>query len=82
MTLAFIGDRMYLAHSQKPVPPKDRFIRLPEVLHLTGLGKSSIYGLMKQGRFPIRTKFNARAAMWRESEVLTWIQQVAAGGEQ
>ena len=70
---------MQLAHSAKPVVPRDRFIRLPEVMHLTGLGKTSVYDLMKQGRFPVRIKFNARAAMWKESEVLTWIQQVSAG---
>lgn len=68
---------MHLVHSQKPVPPRDRLIRLPEVLHLTGLGKTSVYDLMQKGKFPQRIKFNARAAMWKESEVLCWIQDVA-----
>ena len=72
---------MHLVHDQKPVTPRDRFIRLPEVLHLTGLGKTSIYHLMQKGQFPRRIKFNARAAMWKESEVLTWIQQVAERAE-
>ena len=69
---------MHLAHSANPVVPRDRFIRLPEVMHMSGLGKTSIYDLMKKGKFPARIKFNARAAMWRESEVLTWIQKVSA----
>lgn len=73
---------MHLAHSASPVVPRDRFIRLPEVMHLTGLGKSSIYDLMGKGRFPSRIKFNARAAMWKESDVLTWIQTVAKEAEQ
>jgi prophage regulatory protein len=68
---------LHLAHSQKPVIPRDRLIRLPEVLHLTGMGKSSVYDLMKSGKFPKNIRFNARMSVWKEADVLTWIQQVA-----
>ncbi len=30
-----------------------RFIRLKEVMHVTGLGRFSIYNYMAEGRFPI-----------------------------
>ena len=73
---------LHLAHSQKPVVPRDRFCRIAEVTHLTGLSKSVIYDLMKKGRFPVRVKFSARASMWKESEVLTWIQQVGQETQQ
>lgn len=73
---------LHLAHSQKPVIPRDRLIRLHEVLHLTGMGKSSVYDLMKKGQFPKNIRFNARMSVWKESDVLAWIQQAAAGAVQ
>ena len=74
---------MHLIHSQKPVPPRDRFIRLPEVLHLTGLAKSAVYMWMKDGRFPANIRIYSRSVVWRESEVLTWMmEQSAPKGEQ
>ena len=69
------------APAAQPIPvvqPRDRLIRISEVCHLTGLGKTSIYDLMKKGRFPVRIKFSARAAMWPESAVMAWIQATAA----
>lgn len=74
---------MHLIYSQKPVPPKDRFIRLPEVLHLTGLAKGAVYMWMKDGRFPANIRIHSRSVVWRESEVLTWMmEQGAPKGEQ
>ena len=66
------------AQAMPAVQPKDRLIRISEVCNLTGLGKTSIYDLMKKGRFPVRIKFSARAAMWPESAVMAWIQATAA----
>ena len=52
-----------------------RFIRLPEVQHLTGLSKSLIYLLIKQNQFPKQIELNTRTAAWVESEVLAWIEE-------
>ena len=35
-------------------------LRLPEVKRLTGLGKTTIYAWMAQGRFPQRVIFSPR----------------------
>jgi len=50
------------------------FIRLPEVLYLTGLGKTSIYKLMNTNSFPKPTSFGARRIAWKRSDIQTWIK--------
>jgi len=59
----------------------DRYIRLPEVRHLTGLSKAQIYLLVSQGRFPKQIKLGERAAAWIESEVRAWMQDCAQQSE-
>ncbi|GKX43109.1 transcriptional regulator [Pectobacterium carotovorum subsp. carotovorum] len=48
-------------------------IRLSGVMKKTGLKKSWIYLLMKQGDFPQTVKIGARSVAWVESEVNDWI---------
>ena len=51
----------------------DRLLRLPEVLQLTGLSRSTLYRKVKEGDFPCPVKLGKRAVGWRESEVIAWI---------
>jgi prophage regulatory protein len=51
----------------------DRFIRLPEVKHLTGLGRTTIYLKIAQGSFPEQIRLGANLVAWHESEVLAWM---------
>lgn len=51
-----------------------RILRLADVRACTGLGRSSIYRLMSEGRFPPPVKLTDRAVGWREEEITTWIQ--------
>jgi prophage regulatory protein len=53
--------------------PHLRILRLPEVCALTGLGRSFIYQLQADGRFPQRIKLGARAVGWLEDEVEQWV---------
>lgn len=41
-------------------------LRLPEVLELTKLGRSTLYRLMSDGQFPAPIKLSARAVAWRQ----------------
>ncbi|GAB6263408.1 AlpA family transcriptional regulator [Photobacterium sp. R1] len=50
-----------------------RLIKLSEVKHLTGLGRSTIYNFMKEGKFPQSVSLGGRAVAWVESEVMEWI---------
>ena len=51
------------------------FVRLPQVLYLTGLGKTSIYKLMSKNAFPIPISFGVRQVYWRYNDVQFWIKQ-------
>jgi prophage regulatory protein len=50
-----------------------RILRLREVCALTGLGRSFIYQLQADGRFPQRIKLGARAVGWLDEEVQRWL---------
>ena len=52
---------------------QERLIKLGEVKQETGLSRSSIYRLVKNGDFPKPVKLGERASAWLESEVDQWI---------
>jgi len=47
-------------------------LRLPEVMRMTGLGRSTIYRLLAAGRFPPPVQLSVRAVGWRRSDVDNW----------
>ena len=54
--------------------PNERALRLRQVCQLTGLGRSMIYQMQAEGRFPQRIKLGERAVGWLESEVRDWLR--------
>ena len=50
-----------------------RLIRRKEVQAKTGLGASSIYAMMQQGKFPKAVNISERRVAWIESEIDQWI---------
>lgn len=65
---------MQVVHQSRPVVPRDRLVRLPGVEELTGCKKSTIYELMRAGKFPKSVRVNARMVAWSETAVLQWVQ--------
>jgi prophage regulatory protein len=51
-----------------------RILRLPVVLDLTGLSRSTIYLRIKRGEFPKPVSLGARAIGWREADVQDWLK--------
>ncbi|EKO3847308.1 AlpA family phage regulatory protein [Vibrio harveyi] len=49
-----------------------KLITLLQVKNLTGLSKTSIYNLMRNGCFPLNIKIGSRSSRWVESEVIEW----------
>ena len=47
-------------------------LRLPEVMHLTGLGRSTIYRLLAAGHLPAPVQLSVRAVGWRRTDVDHW----------
>ena len=54
-------------------PKGDRLLKLPYVLALTGLSRSTMYRMLKDGDFPRPVQLGKRAVAWRESDVIAWI---------
>lgn len=54
--------------------PEIRFIRLPEVLALSGKSRSSIYEAIKKGEFPAPVKLSTRSSAWIGSEIAAWAE--------
>jgi prophage regulatory protein len=55
-------------------------LRLPEVKRLTGLGRSSIYEMMKKGLFPQSITLGHRAVGWMVQDVRSWLEARRNGG--
>ena len=51
----------------------EAIIRLPTVKNRTGLCRSTIYLLVKEGTFPAPVSLGERAVGWVESEITDWI---------
>ncbi len=63
---------------QKPI----RFIRLPELLHLSGRSKTTNQNLIKQGLMPPSISLGDRSIGFIESEVNQVLAAMAAGKSQ
>ena len=51
-----------------------RFLRLPEVLQITGMGKTFIYNRINDGTFPKQIQLGSRTVVWNEQEVTKWME--------
>ena len=49
-------------------------LRLPNVMRLTGLGRTTIYDMMAKGMFPRPVSLGFRAVGWRASDIRAWIE--------
>lgn len=50
------------------------FIRLPDVVQITGLSKTTIYKMIREGRFPRSVPIYGSSVAWPASEVSEWTQ--------
>jgi prophage regulatory protein len=52
---------------------RERFIRMPVVLDISGLSKTTIYEYVSRGEFPAPVSLGAKSVAWVESEVVAWM---------
>jgi predicted DNA-binding transcriptional regulator AlpA len=57
--------------------PETGFVRLPQVLRVIPLGKTSWWKGVKSGRFPKPVKLSARCTAWRAEEIRALIQRLS-----
>lgn len=60
--------------------PQEGFVRLPQVLHVLGIGRTSFLSGVKEGRFPQPVSLGPRAIGWRVDEIRALIERLAQGG--
>ncbi|WP_235580521.1 AlpA family transcriptional regulator [Rhizobacter sp. Root404] len=59
--------------SASPItPPTPKFVRMPTVLQITGLGRSTIYRLIAEKKFPVPVRVGDRAVAWRQVDLDAW----------
>jgi prophage regulatory protein len=51
-------------------------LRLPSVITRTGLSRSSIYAMVRLGKFPRAVSLGARAVGWFEADIDDWLAQL------
>ena len=62
-----------LPAKQNPFDPQGaEFLRMPSVLRRTGLGRSTIYRLMSEHKFPSPVRLAGRAVGWRRADLDRW----------
>lgn len=54
------------------VSPEPTFLRMPTVIRMTGLGRTTIYRLMADEQFPHPVKLGPRAVAWRRVDLDRW----------
>jgi prophage regulatory protein len=53
-------------------PQATHFLRMSVVVRLTGLGRSTIYRLMAEDKFPSPVRLAKRAVAWRRTDLERW----------
>jgi len=55
--------------------PAEGFVRLPIVLQVLGIGKSSLWAGIKEGRYPKPVKLGPRTTVWKVDDLRNFIAQ-------
>ena len=55
-----------------------KFIKLQNVMAITGMSRSSIYLAISEGRFPKQINLGVRSIAFLESEVQEWMEACVA----
>jgi prophage regulatory protein len=53
-------------------PPPALFVRMTAVVRMTGLGRSTIYRMMAEHKFPSPVRLAKRAIAWRRIDLEQW----------
>ncbi len=57
--------------------PPEGFVRLPTVLQVLGIGRTSFWNGIKDGRYPRPVKLGARTAVWRVEDIRALIASLS-----
>jgi prophage regulatory protein len=68
-----------LLSSHAGARPIERLLRLPEVLAIVPVGRSTWYEGVRQGAYPQPVRLSTRTVAWPEDSIRTLVQRIANG---
>jgi len=54
---------------------RERHLRIPEIVHRTGMSRTTIYDRINEGKFPKQIPLGSNLVVWLESDIQNWLQQ-------
>lgn len=57
----------------------DRFMRIDEVISVTGLARNTIYRRMREGTFPRQVRLGPHSVAWLQSTISQWMTSAVDG---
>lgn len=60
---------------------REKLLRLPQVLEIVPVCKSSWWAGIKAGKYPRGKKLGAKTTVWLESEIIALVERVTSNGE-
>ena len=65
--------------TRNPIPDDMTFDDIEAVMVYTGMSRTGVYALIKNDDFPQPYQFGRRAARWKRTEVLEWMNNRPRG---
>ena len=59
---------------------EERLLRLPEVINMFGIKKTTIYDRMKKGTFPKNISLGGNIVVWRLTDLNAYMYQLLEAG--
>lgn len=72
-SLAPVGHPLAAHSAAQVMAAQPILLRLPMVMRITGLARSTIYKLISLNQFPVPIKLSKRAVAWLRSEIESWV---------
>ena len=69
-----IGGSFLLLEPMK-IDIRERFLRIPEIVHRTGMSRTTIYDRINEGKFPKQIPLGSNLVVWLESDIQNWMQE-------
>ena len=73
------GDGQPPGNPDGATQPADRIVRIREVCRISGLSRSSVYRMSRNGQFPSALRLSETQLGWRLSEINRWMQDLLPG---
>jgi prophage regulatory protein len=65
----FVHNNLYRTHMTKYISSTSHYLRLPQVLEIIPIGKSTWWAGVKSGRYPKSVKLGPRITAWKTDDI-------------